>query len=98
MATVVQRDADESAADQVVKTLDIALKRAGLATDILEPSTRLKVFSPTGNAFMDEVITLRPNLMEELTWYWSWGAPIGPASDVVNTVVKLRNVVSAETA
>lgn len=94
MTTVTKRATDESA-DQVVATLAGALKRAGLATDIMEPSTVLRVFSPTGNASMDEVITLRPDANEVLTWYWSWGAPIGPASEAANTVIKLKRVTAA---
>jgi hypothetical protein len=81
-------------ADKLVTDLANALKRQGIATDIIEPSTKIKVFSPAGNAFMDELVTLRPDANEELTWYWSWDKPICPATDLARAVDLIEHVVS----
>ncbi|MDN3360181.1 hypothetical protein [Actinomadura sp. DC4] len=75
-----------------MKALDYALKRRGFATEIIEPSTRLKVHSRSGYNHFHEVLTLRQDGDEVLRWFWSWGEPIAPAvdlSDVVNAVNKV---------
>ncbi|MDN3354753.1 hypothetical protein [Actinomadura sp. DC4] len=86
------------AADNLVTDLANALKRQGMATDIIEPSTKIKVFSPAGNAFMDELITLKPDADEVLTWYWSWDRPICPATHLGSAVELIKNVVSGTRA
>lgn len=89
---------ERTSADEVVKALDYALKREGLATEIIEPSTKIKVFAPNGNPMFDEVLTLRPNDSEVLTWWWSWGSPQGPATDLAATVAAVHNVVCLDRA
>jgi hypothetical protein len=69
-------------ADKLVKMLADACKRQGLATHIIEPSTKIKVFAPDGNPHLDEVVTLRPAEDEVLTWFWSWDSPICPAEQI----------------
>lgn len=83
-------------ADQAVSTLEHSLKLAGVNAEVIEPSTRLKVFSPSGRASLDETITLRQNADEVLTWFWSWGPEIGPASEVALNVRKLKHAMAAD--
>jgi hypothetical protein len=103
MTTAARRDTSaeqraETNADELLARLDTTLKREGLRTDVIEPSTRLKVFAPDGNAHMDEIITLAPNADEVLTWWFSWGQAIAPASDVSETVRRMKAVVSTRLA
>lgn len=97
MAAVTDHAAEESAADesadQWVRRLDIALKRQRLATEIIEPSTKIKAFAPNGNPTFDEILTLRQGDDEVLTWFWSWGDRLGPAADVDATVRAVEGVV-----
>lgn len=103
MTTATRRDASaeqraEPNADELLTCLDSALKRAGLRTDVIEPSTKLRVFSPDGNAYLDEIITLAPDKDEVLTWWYSWGTAIGPASNVSEITRSVMAVVSARLA
>ncbi len=92
-----------TSADELVKRLVEACKMEGLNVDVYEPSTRvkarIKVFSPNGNGHMDEILTMRPDGGNVLTWYWSWDcpggpAPVGPAADVEHAVKRIKNVVA----
>jgi hypothetical protein len=94
MDTVPQRTVERSA-DEVIKDLDRALRRFGLRTEIIEPSTRIKIFSPTGDGRFDEVLTLKPNPGEVLSWFWSWDEVLGPASDIQGTAKLVDHVVRA---
>jgi hypothetical protein len=85
-------------ADELIKKLEVACKHRGLVTDVVEPSTRIKVFAPSGNAHLDEMVSLRPNESEVLTWHWSWGDPICPATDVDQAAKRIENVVSVTVA
>ncbi len=75
----------------------------GLNVDVYEPSTRvkarIKVFNPNNNGHMDEILTMRPDDGNVLTWYWSWDdpgkrAPVCPAADVGQVVTQIKNVVA----
>jgi hypothetical protein len=94
MATTTTPGTAESA-DELIKRLALACKRRGLATDIIEPSTKIKIFAPSGNAHLDEMVSLRPDGDELLTWYWSWGSPICPAHEIGRAVTLIERVVSA---
>ena len=103
MTTAAWRDTGaeqraEPNADELLTRLDTALKRAGLRTDVIEPSTKLKVFSPSGNAHLDEILTLAPGKDEVLNWWFSWGTAVGPASNVSETVNRVKAVVSTRLA
>ncbi len=87
-----------NSADELIKQLDEACRRRGLMTVVMEPSTRIKVFAPGGNARLDEVVSLRPNKSEILTWHWSWGDPICPATEVDQAAKRIENVVSVRLA
>jgi len=84
---------DESA-DQLIERLAKACEGAGLRTTVIEPSTRIKIYGPDDNEHFDEMITLRPDAGEVLTWYWSWNAPICPAQDIATAVTMIRKVVA----
>jgi hypothetical protein len=90
----------EESADRLTERLAKACGEAGLKVTVIEPSTRLKVHALNGNEHLDEVITLRPDPGEVLTWYWSWDepahpAPIAPAHDVATAARLIRHVVAA---
>lgn len=90
------------AADFVARLVS-GLERAGLFSTVKEPSTCIVVHAPNASPHMDEMITLRPDADEVLTWYWSWDSPvrparIGPARDVVALVRLINNVVGAVNA
>jgi hypothetical protein len=91
----------EESADRLTERLAEACGAAGLKVTVVEPSTRLRVHAPNGNEHLDEVVTLRPDPGEVLTWYWSWDepahpAPICPAHDIPTAVRMIRHVVAAE--
>jgi hypothetical protein len=81
-------------ADQYVDRLAAACKLKGLVTEIIEPSTKLKIGTLGGHALMAETISLRPDVSEALTWHWSWGAPICPADDIDYAVRSIFHVIS----
>jgi hypothetical protein len=83
---------DESA-DKFIKRLAKGCKAVGLMTTVIEPSTRIKIHAPNNNEHFHEMITLRPDAGEVLTWYWSWGAPICQAHDIATAVTMIRRVV-----
>ena len=89
---------DTESADELIKQLNDACRHQGLTTVVVEPSTRLKVFAPGGNARLDEVVSLRPDGNEVLTWYWSWNEPICPATEIDHAVSRIQNVVSVTLA
>jgi hypothetical protein len=89
----------EESADRLTDRLAKACAEAGLKVTVIEPSTRIKVHAPNGNEHLDEIVTLRPDPGEVLTWYWSWDepahpAPIGPAHDVASAVRLIHHVVA----
>jgi hypothetical protein len=81
-------------ADQLIGRLAEACEDAGLATTVIEPSTKIEIHAPDSNEHFDEMITLRPDAGEVLTWYWSWDTPICPAHEVVLAVAMIRKVVA----
>jgi hypothetical protein len=81
-------------ADRLIERLAEACQRAGLRATVVEPSTRIKIHAPDDNEYFNEVITLRPDGREVLTWYWSWGAPICAAQDIAAAVAVIRRVVA----
>jgi len=81
-------------ADQLIERLADACEGAGLTTTVIEPSTKIEIHTPGGNEHFDEMITLRPDAGEVLTWYWSWDTPICPAHDVAMAVAMIRKVVA----
>jgi hypothetical protein len=83
---------DESA-DQLVTRLAEACEKIRLRTTVIEPSTRIRIHAPHGNVHFDEMIMLRPDAEEVLTWYWSWGVPICPGHDIATAVTMIRKVV-----
>ena len=84
----------DQSADQFIERLAKDCKGAGLRATVIEPSTRIKIHAPNGNEHFDEMITLRPDAGEVLSWYWSWGEPICPAVDLATAVAMIRKVVA----
>ena len=70
------------------------MKLKGLVTEVIEPSTKLKIGALGGHALMAEIISLRPDENEVLRWHWSWGAPICVAGDVEYAVRSILHVIS----
>ena len=85
---------EHETADQYLRRLFDACTRAGLVAEIIEPSTKLRISTPNGNVRMAEVISLRPDAEEVLTWHWSWGAPMCRADDTDFAVRALTRVVA----
>jgi hypothetical protein len=81
-------------ADRYIDRLATACKLKGLVVEIIEPSTRLKISTPGGHALMAEMISLRPDRGEVLTWHWSWGAPICAADDIDLAVRAIFRVIA----
>jgi hypothetical protein len=75
--------------------LTTALTNAGLKVTIIERPRKIKVSDPRGHASMADEITLRPNTIGTLKWYWSWNAPIAPASDIDHLVHRIKHVVAS---
>ena len=86
-------EARESA-DRYVDRLVAACKLKGLVTEVIEPSTKLKIGALGGHALMAEIISLRPDEDEVLRWHWSWGAPICVAGDIEFAVRSILHVIS----
>ncbi|GAB2821071.1 hypothetical protein GCM10027176_26810 [Actinoallomurus bryophytorum] len=86
-------EARESA-DRYVDRLVAACKLKGLVTEVIEPSTKLKIGALGGHALMAEVISLRPDENEALAWHWSWGGPICAAGDIEYAVTSILHVIS----
>jgi hypothetical protein len=84
---------DENA-DELINRLAKACEGAGLATTVVERSTRIKIHAPDHNEHFNELITLRPDTGEVLTWYWSWDTPICPAHDIETAIAMIRKVVA----
>jgi hypothetical protein len=84
---------DENA-DRFIERLAEACESAGMMTTVIEPSTRIRIHAPHDNEYFDEVITLRPDVGELLTWYWSWGTPICPAHDIATAITMIRKVIA----
>jgi hypothetical protein len=84
---------EDESADQLIKRLAEACESAGLSVTVIEPSTRIRIHEPGGNEHFDEMITLRPDATEVLTWYWSWDAPICAAHDIATAVAMILKVV-----
>lgn len=84
---------DNESADQLITRLAKECESAGLRVTVIEPSTRMKIHG-LGNQYFDEMISLRPDDDEVLTWYWSWNAPICPAKDIATAVAMMRKVVA----
>lgn len=81
-------------ADTFIERLAKGCEEAGLKATVFEPSTKIKIHTPNGNAYFDEMITLRPDAGEVLSWYWSWGEPICPADDLATAIAMIRKVVA----
>jgi hypothetical protein len=81
-------------ADRYVDRLATACKLKGLVTEIIEPSTKLKIATPGGHALMAETVSLLPDKSETLTWHWSWGTPICAADDIDLAVRTISHVIA----
>ncbi|MGH7515111.1 MAG: hypothetical protein ACREOQ_19575 [Gemmatimonadales bacterium] len=69
--------------------------RAGLVAEVLAP-TRVRVGMPGGQARLTEIIRCMPlpHGDERLMWWWSWGEPIGPASQIPDAVRVISRVLA----
>jgi hypothetical protein len=86
--------AARESADRYVDRLVAACKLKGLATEVTEPSTKLKIGALGGHALMAEIISLRSDEKEVLRWHLSWGAPICVAGDIEFAVRSILHVIS----
>lgn len=81
-------------ADAIISRLDKACRGMGLETKILEPSTKIRINVPHGDARMAEVVTLKPDTQDVLCFWWSWDEAICPADDIDYAVKMISGVVS----
>lgn len=87
------RAAHAEAADRF-DALATACTNAGLMVEIVKRPNKITVKASEAPPHMAETITLRPNAMGLLTWYWSWGAPIASAENVDELVHWVTHVTS----
>ncbi len=83
-------------AHEVMGRFTAACKAAGLMTEIIERSTRVRVFQSAAHSSLAEVITLRPGHGNALYAFWSWGDAIGPMSDLDVLVKTIAYVVKGD--
>lgn len=70
-----------------------ACRRAGLNAEPVAP-TRVRVSYPGAHARLSETVRCMPDRQERLTWWWSWGDPICPATEIDNAVRVITHVVT----
>jgi len=80
--------------NQIIQQMVAACKKADLTVEVLEPAGKIKVNAADGNAHMAETVTLAPDKDGELMWWWSWGMPICPATQLDRAVALVSNVVA----
>ena len=83
-------------AHDVMTRFTAECKAAGLLTEIIEKPTRVRVSQPAAHNSLAEIITVRPGRGDELFAFWSWGAEIGPMSDLGSLVKIIAYVVKSD--
>jgi hypothetical protein len=81
----------------LTRRLTEACQRAGLAAETIAP-TRVRVSLPGAHDRLSETVRCMPDRQERLTWWWSWGDPICPATDIDNAVRVITHVVTPPVA
>jgi hypothetical protein len=68
---------------------------AGLVAEVLAP-TRVRVGAPCGSARLTEIVRCMPlpDGEERLMWWWPWGEPISPASQIPEAVRVIARVLT----
>lgn len=84
----------EEDADAIISRLVDALVAAGLLTEILEASVRVRVQAGPQGGKLAEVINLKPDADDVLCFWWSWDEPICRASDIARAVAAITYVVT----
>ncbi|MEV5708793.1 hypothetical protein [Actinoallomurus sp. NPDC052274] len=80
-------------AHTVADRLARACRVEGLSADVLGP-TRVRACVPKTHAGLAEIIKIMPDEGEVLSFYWSWGERICPASDIAGAVAAIKHVVT----
>lgn len=70
-----------------------ACREAGLSAEIISP-TRIRAWVPKANSHLAEIIKIRPDENEVLSFYWSWDEPICPAAQIDTAVTRIKHVVT----
>ncbi|MFB9838657.1 hypothetical protein [Actinoallomurus acaciae] len=67
--------------------------KAGLEAEVLAP-TRVRVGAPGGHASRTDTVRCMPvpHGDESLMWWWSWGEPISPATQIPDAVRVISRV------
>ena len=84
-------------ADVIIARLNSACRCDGIETRICERSTRLWVNLPGNRAHMAEFVSLRPDVDDQLCFFWLIGGKsikICPASEIALAVESIRQVLS----
>jgi hypothetical protein len=77
----------------LVERLVRACREAGLSADVLSP-TRIRACVPNTSPHLAEIIKVRPDESEVLSFYWSWDERICPAADIDGAVTAVKHVVT----
>jgi hypothetical protein len=87
-----------SATNGEVRTLEERLaegcRRAGLNAEVVDRAGGVKVSFPGAHSRLTETVTCVPDRRAKLTWAWSWGDPICPATDIADAVKAITHVVT----
>ena len=83
--------------DVLTRRLADECQKAGLNAIVVAP-TRVHVSLPGGHARLSETVRCMPDDQERLTWWWSWGDPIGPATAITETARQIAHVVTPPVA
>jgi hypothetical protein len=70
-----------------------ACREAGLSADVLSP-TRIRACVPSAHPHLAEIIKVRPDENEVLSFYWSWDERICPAVEIDTAVASIKHVVT----
>ncbi|MEV0401244.1 hypothetical protein [Actinoallomurus sp. NPDC050550] len=77
----------------IAERLEKACREAGLSAEVLGP-TRIRAWVPNANPHLAEIIKIRPDENEVLSFYWSWDERICPAAEIDTAVTRIKHVVT----
>ena len=69
-------------------------RNAGLSAKVVDRAGTVQVSSPGAHSRLTETVTCMPDRRETLMWWWSWGDPICPATDITDAVKVIAHVVT----
>lgn len=72
-------------------------RKAALVAVVVAP-TRVQVSQPGAYAGLAETVWCMPDADEQLMWWWSWGEPICPATQIPEAAKAIARVVTPPAA